>query len=947
MQRIAIGRIPETTPIPASRSLLKLRDVARFCALLICFLYAHYARCSTRIPIPHPPEPQERGSVARAAEQRMNTIRAEQWLRLRRLLDEALELTGDARQTYLDSLHEEDSGLRTELSRLLLEHERMGTAAMPNAMEMAAPILGGVVREEATFDRERIGQSVGPYRLIRLLGAGGMGAVYLAERSADGFVQQVALKVVRRSLQSPTVHERFDRERRILSGLKHPGIALLFDGGRTDDGQLYYTMEFVEGEAITDYCASRQIAVAARVELLLQIASALAHAHRNLIVHRDIKPSNVLVDAAGHVKLVDFGLAKLLESRPDMTMTQAGMGPMTPAYAAPEQFRNDEITVATDVYQLGVLCFVILGGRLPYRADPDDALAWARAVTDEEPITLARAIGMSDAQPAAAPHKNAIRRRLTRDLDAILRKAMAKAPAERYRSMDALIGDFRAYLEGRPVSARRAGTGYFAWRFALRHRYAVAGTLLAFAILAATAMIAVRQARTAAREADRANTVANFVIGLFQVSDPAVNRGEKLSANEILQRGAERIDTAMASQPVQKAELQVVLGEIYRSLGDYPAAHRLLDRAISTLRSSHGDTHVLAHALRVAAEVGRLEGDNAKALALANEAEGYLSSIEPAVLEERALVHLARARAQEVLGDTARADADSAMAVDEIGRAGLGDSVSAAKIHGFRGQVLSDRGDPKEAMAQHALALDIFRERLGPDNVETLYEQVSVGWQLLYAGELDKSLALLEPAVAREREVLGDKSYPLAVAMCALGEAYRARGEFERSVDTLMQAKSILQTTVGEKHWRYAWALLQVGKTRAAAGDAANAIEPLEQSLSAMESSVPSDSPLLSEPHIELAGALIPLGRYAEAADHSRTAIDLLRAKLSPDHSEIVRALYQLGLARRKMGDRAGSKLAWDEALESAKRSSDGDSGWTKKLKADIAEQSKDGGGPP
>ncbi|HEX5122394.1 MAG TPA: serine/threonine-protein kinase, partial [Rhodanobacteraceae bacterium] len=240
----------------------------------------------------------------------MSTLSPDSWQRLRQLLDHALELDMEARSDYIAALGGDDEALRPELARLLGEHERLKQRSLPNAMDLAAPALAGTVKAEAALDEMRIGQSIGAYRLVRLLGTGGMGAVYLAERSSEGFTQEVALKVVRRGLGSATAHERFERERQILAGLHDPGIALLFDGGQTDDGQSFYTMEYVDGAAVTDYCYDKLDSVEARVRLLVQAASALSSAHRNLIVHRDIKPSNILVTKDGQVKLVDFGLAK-------------------------------------------------------------------------------------------------------------------------------------------------------------------------------------------------------------------------------------------------------------------------------------------------------------------------------------------------------------------------------------------------------------------------------------------------------------------------------------------------------------------------------------------------------------------------------------------------------------------------------------------------------------
>ncbi|HVT33634.1 MAG TPA: serine/threonine-protein kinase, partial [Rhodanobacteraceae bacterium] len=418
----------------------------------------------------------------------MIDMSSDRWRRLRRLLDRALELDGEARSLYVLTLRPEDAELREELERLLAEHAALGDDKLTDAMGLAIPAVMDDLRDDEELDAARVGDTIGPYRLMQLLGTGGMGAVYLAEHSGGGFTRRVALKIVRKAL-GRSAAERFEREREILAGLKHPGIALLFDGGRTREGHSFYTMEYVDGESISAYCAAHAGTVAERTRLLLQVAAALAYAHQNLVVHRDIKPSNVLVTRDARVKLVDFGLAKALDDQTFPQMTQTNLGPMTPAYAAPEQFLGGATTVATDIYQFGVLCYFVLAGRLPYHADPHDNLQWARSVTEDEPITLAHAIDLVD-RDGKVPPAAGFRRQLTRDLDAILRKALAKARGERYRSMDAMIADLEASLDGRPVVARRAGPLYFAWRFVMRQRYAVAATLLAFLVLGATALIA-------------------------------------------------------------------------------------------------------------------------------------------------------------------------------------------------------------------------------------------------------------------------------------------------------------------------------------------------------------------------------------------------------------------------------------------------------------------------
>jgi serine/threonine-protein kinase len=295
---------------------------------------------------------------------------------------------------------------------------RATNTSLRSIRTLVAPLILG--EAAAAAEEDRVGRQVGAYRLLRLIGSGGMGSVYLAERSDENLMHRVALKVVRAEAVSPAARERFERERQILARLVHPHIASLYDGGQTAEGQPFYTMEYVDGVPVTDYCRDCLHDVPSRVRLLIDVAGALACAHQNLVVHRDIKPSNILVDASGQAKLLDFGIAKPLGEGAG-AMTQTALGPMTPEYAAPEQFRNADVTVATDIYQFAVLCYRILSGRLPYRADPADAYAWSRAVAEEEPISLRRALTL-DAQQSA-PHTRQemrrARRQLGADLDAI------------------------------------------------------------------------------------------------------------------------------------------------------------------------------------------------------------------------------------------------------------------------------------------------------------------------------------------------------------------------------------------------------------------------------------------------------------------------------------------------------------------------------------------------
>ncbi|MBL8244203.1 MAG: serine/threonine protein kinase, partial [Rhodanobacteraceae bacterium] len=361
----------------------------------------------------------------------------ERWKQLRPLLDRALDLDDAAREAFLRELSAESEELRRDLERLIARH--LDSAGLSRPAAAMAPVE--VTLPDASPGGRAdpwIGRRIGPYQLTRMLGAGGMGAVYEGQRVDGGFRQTVALKLV--GGVHPGLTARFARERQILAELRHPHIAQLLDGGETPEGMPYFALEFIDGRPITEYADATGADSEARLRLLIEVAEALAYAHRRNVIHRDIKPNNILVSADGHVKLLDFGIAKLLKGESGPTLTQQRMGPMTPEYAAPEQFRGGELSIATDIYQFGVLLFRVLGGRLPYRANADDGLAWARAVSEQEPQTLSAVMREvhKDKRAGGASGEITLKRfapRRARELDGIVRRCLAKSPAARYPSM--------------------------------------------------------------------------------------------------------------------------------------------------------------------------------------------------------------------------------------------------------------------------------------------------------------------------------------------------------------------------------------------------------------------------------------------------------------------------------------------------------------------------------
>jgi eukaryotic-like serine/threonine-protein kinase len=443
----------------------------------------------------------------------MTTLSSDRWRRLQALLDELLDLPPDERESTAATLAADDYVLHAELLRLLRAGARTNDFLSRPAVELGASFVSTPPPQPTD---QVHGRQIGHYRILKEIGRGGMGAVFLAERADDQFRQLVALKLLPHEGQDEIAIRRFVEERQILATMDHPAIARLIDGGLTDDALPYFVMQYVDGVPIDRYCDEQRLTIEKRLRLFCEVCAAVQYAHGKLVVHRDIKPSNILVTASGDVRLLDFGIAKLLSAGSD-SITSSGARIMTPEYASPEQVRGESVTTATDVYSLGVLLYRLLTGQRPYRVTGSSPWEIERAIVEEEPRPPSGLVGELDSETATAvaaareTTRERLQRLLSGDLDVIVLRALHKLPDHRYDSVEQLSTDVRRYLDGRPVVARRDTLGYRVRKFAGRNRTAVAASALAIiALLAGTAFSvwqarhALMQARIAAAERDRA-----------------------------------------------------------------------------------------------------------------------------------------------------------------------------------------------------------------------------------------------------------------------------------------------------------------------------------------------------------------------------------------------------------------------------------------------------------
>jgi serine/threonine protein kinase/Flp pilus assembly protein TadD len=528
-------------------------------------------------------------------------VTPERWQQIKIVLAGALDREDGERTVFLDGICREDADLRREVESLLATERELGDF-------IEIPVFR--IHPEEASPPLAAGQRIGAWRIVREVGRGGMGSVYLAERADQEFEQRVALKVVRRGMDTDEIVHRFRAERQILAHLDHPNIAKLFDGGTTEDGRPYFVMEYVEGKPIDEDCDARKLSTAERLELFRTVCAAVHFAHQNLIVHRDLKPGNILVTADGKPKLLDFGIAKLLDpAQEPFALTRADLRMMTPDYASPEQIKGEAITTASDIYSLGVLLYVLLTGHRPYRASTQAPQDLARAICESDPprpssvVARVEEVKRSDGSiqevtPESVSRvrdgeERTLRRRLSGDLDTIVLKAMQKDPQRRYASVDQLSNDLERHLHGLPVVARKDTLGYRTRKFVGRHPGGVAVAALLLLLILGFSITATVLWQRAVRGEKRAEAVSSFLTDLFTSTNPNQAHGETVTAKEILDRGVKDIGSGLEDQLEVKADLMETMGRVYRNLGLYESARGLLTQALNLNRRILGDDDLL------------------------------------------------------------------------------------------------------------------------------------------------------------------------------------------------------------------------------------------------------------------------------------------------------------------------------------------------------------------
>ncbi len=810
----------------------------------------------------------------------------QRWAELSPLLDDALDMPEKLREPWLQSLDLEPA-MHEALAQLILDASRPGfiDAGSNRIARVLVDSEGDddVAEDDKTLLSDWCGRLLGPFRLIRLIGQGGMASVFLAEREGGDFVQQVAVKVLRHGMLDRFEQQRFLRERQILARLEHPRIARLIDGGVTREGVPWFAMEYVEGVPVTEFCDRGRLPVEARLSLFQQVCDAVTHAHSALVVHRDLKPSNILVSSDGKLKLLDFGIARLIE-HPDghsaHTVTETSRRRLTPAYAAPEQWRGEATTTATDVYALGVLLHEMLVGVKPERRD-DDTLRLPSAVlrSREHAEALAQRRRLSLSQ---------LRRRLSGDLDMILRQALHAQPQRRYPSVAAFAEDIDRHLDNRPVRARPDSFWYRSERFLLRHRISVIAAVLVLASLTAGIWATWRQsqqtseaARQAQTQALRAESVKRFLLDLLRGAAPNQSQGRPVTAMELLDRGERQLLDGLGDEPALRAELLLTLAGVLRELGQYERATRLLAQAASI----EGVDQVV-HALetgRIAHAEGRFE-----------EAEQVLrpalASVAGALGPVAADVHLVLA---QVLADRNRRDEAGALVREAIAIAeqSSGGELQQAEALAALARIEYARGELEGAETAMTRALAIQRGRLGEHHTELARNRNDLGVIQLQRGNLDAAEENLAAALETRRQLLGPSHVDIASSLANLGGVHRRRGQIDRAERHLTESHDMLSALFPEGHPERATASNTLAVLALERGATDVALNRMEQAVAEARAAYGPSHPTVATLLGNQASMLRQDGQLGRAETVQRESLVLLRSAVGEKHH-----LYAVGL---------------------------------------------------
>lgn len=772
------------------------------------------------------------------------------WRRLEEVFLAALEEPAETREKFVENACRSEEPLRDEVLAMLRSHGETADFMETPAYQTNAELL---VEQTGVL---KMGDRLGDYRIVSLIGEGGMGEVYLADDVKLG--RKVALKLVRPGFGGANLAKQFQREERILAGLTHPNIARLYGGAVSPQGLPYFVMEYVEGEPLDAYCDVRRLSLRDRLELFRKVCAAISYAHQHLVVHRDLKPANIRVTAEGEPKLLDFGIAKLLEDEsvaiPSETITLTAA--MTPDYASPEQLRGEAMTTSTDIYSLGVILFELLTGTKPYQTKSRSISEISRAITEQEPTRPSTAAAKRSEDSKFGPSRTGIRnsKLLKGDLDNIVLTALRKEPARRYSSVGQFAEDVRRHLEGLPIVARKDTVGYRAVKFIGRNRIAVAATALVVLAIVAGLIVSLWQANRARAQRDVAQRINRFLQDMLGAAAPEA-KGINVKVSDLLDEASRRAKTELASQPGVLADVLMTLGRTYLSLGNYDKAEKDLRTALEASLNANGERHPTT--AMTMAWLG---------LALANQgnpSEG--ESVSRKAVELHRQLH-------------------------PKGHEDLGVALYAL------GMNLTNKNEARAAQPVLEEAAALLKKHLGENHGYYMTSLVMLATAHERAGDVQKAEPLYRQAIEVGGGVEARYRIFLAQAQAFLGSLLTNKGSYAEAERLLRESETIYREVFGgETNYNIGVIKAHLGWLFFLQGDYAKAEAENRKAVDSLRQYVGSESPLTTSTSITLALAMTRNGKAAEAESYLREALVIRKKTLPADDAMITHTASILG----------------------------------------------------
>ncbi len=820
---------------------------------------------------------------------------ADRWIKLDELFHLCLEGDSESSKTLLIRLQESDPEMANALREMLHNHSKLSGFLETSAHDWA---------------NIEIGQSIGPYSIIRELGKGGLSTVYLAERNDGRFSKHVAVKFLHGFMHGTKMHERLLSEQRILAKLNHPNIAQLIDAGLTDAGRPYFILEFIDGISILDWCNRESLSLDNRLNLFDQVAAAVQFAHQHLVVHRDLKPSNILVDRDGNVKLLDFGIAKIVDDEhlPGNTSTKTGLYLMTPEYASPEQLTGAKITTSSDVYSLGIILFEMITGRHPYPSSTENPIEYTRKrleTTPSKPSTLVTGTQKYVDRNGAELHPEYLRelgKRLKGDLDTIILSALHSDVNRRYGSIEQLRTDIKNYRLSKPISVRPDSGYYRLSKFVSRHKSGVILSTLAVLMLVSATLIAVFQAREARLERDKAEMITSFLKEMLQSPNP-YNDGREVLMVDVVEQAAKRMETSFVAYPDVAATLLQTFGITYRELGKYDEAMQYLTESLNKLVILKGHNHEdVSNAKSNLALLHQRLGNYEVADTLfeqAYETDLSLFGVESTNYAKR-LNDLGNSK--WYLGDNARAEPLIRESIQLEEKFKGPNHVDVATGLGNLATLLSNKGEYVEALDLYKRELSILRSHYPDDSHPGIPQALShIGVSFSDVGSYDSSKTYHIEALALFRRIRGDDHADVAYALNNLAATYTSLGKLDSSITLLNDALIISTSVLGAEHPNVGIQLNNIARAKRDLGDLIGAEQGYREALDIWLAAFNEDHPYHAHGYSNLGTVIVSQNRYRDALPLLEEAYRIRKKLLPEANPELANTMSILGYCLFKL----------------------------------------------